>query len=178
MPYSRDPRNYPPFFFDLIHAFNSSDDIQFSLPEKKMCERLRIQFYSFIRALESDITKLRKQGDIATASSRQTEAHLARTRYLEILPSLQDDTWFLTFKNRDNADHIILMKEQFQAMNIHTYDDTPFDLNEVETALGVHLDHDAPINPAGLFVDDDEDEEEKTLDNQEVTVKQPQPIEK
>jgi hypothetical protein len=121
MPYSRDPRNFPPFFTELINSFTAAPDVvQFTLANKKDATRTRIMFYSFIRALECEVVKLRKLGQVSEATGHTQLAALGRTRLIEIYPTPGDlnETWDMSFTRRDYQDSIAAMREQFDNMGI------------------------------------------------------------
>jgi hypothetical protein len=134
MPYSKDPRSYPPFFTSLIKSFPAAPElIDFILPSFNEATATRVQFYSFIRALESQAIKDKKNGDPGEAKTNRDLAALGRTRQVEVVAT-HDSTggWQLLFRSRNSTDTMQSLISQFDAMNLTI--DSPFDdLPETET---------------------------------------------
>jgi len=123
MPSSRDPHNYPPSFYTLVQKFpNAPDAIEVTVPDRNKALAFRVQFYSFIRACETYAEKQRKAGQLDEYAEYQGYARLARTRQVEVYPSLASlsQEYCICFRSRDSAPVIKDIMAQIDAMHIQT----------------------------------------------------------
>jgi len=110
MPQSRKPANYPPSFWLLYSKISQDATIKLLTPSIRAAEKLRYQYYGFIRALESEAKALRKEGgpsNIKLASEHQHMATTLRTRQVLIyanLDDLENHSAWVEFARRDELD--------------------------------------------------------------------------
>lgn len=103
-------------FFDLIEIFkHETKDLSVKLPRSK-AHSLKVKYYAFVRALENDIEKFKKEKDTSMVMLRKEQATIARTRGVYVEPDLTstDDTHFVIFKHRGNDETMLSVLNQLE----------------------------------------------------------------
>lgn len=101
MPRSKNPAAYPAVFFKMVDMFlTNQQPLTHECPDKRTAVDLRNQWYSFIKALSTEMAQARKRGDLQEASTLRLRHDVAVRRMLSISPPVKDPegprtlTWF------------------------------------------------------------------------------------
>jgi len=164
MPRSTNPKNYEAMYWDLLEAMTQDiPEVKLSLPANK-AQKIKYNFYAFIRAIETQGEKDKKAGNLAAAASRKEEANTLRGYLVNIYIDGQtprainaQDTRMATLlfidrdMNPDTVDAHTQVKAQLK--NLETLSvplDGEITMPSVDTffnkPLEVHDDGDTPSN--------------------------------
>lgn len=104
MPRSTNPANYEEVYWDLLHGMRQEiPEIKLDLPINT-AQKVKFTFYAFIRALEVQANRKRKQGDMTGAGELEQFANAMRKYLVDIQINGEQIT---DFKKNDQRDCIL-----------------------------------------------------------------------